>query len=90
MCRKAGVTLNVVHEVDSMVGGLTLVSADMGIAFSTPSLQRLWPDIAFRPIFPTVNVEQAVAYNHDRVTPVLEIFLRAVRQVVRKKGSSTR
>jgi DNA-binding transcriptional LysR family regulator len=90
MCRKAGFTLNVVHEVDSLVGGLTLVSADMGVAFGTPSVQRLWPDIAFRPIFPTANVEHVVAYPHDAASPVLHIFLRAVRQAVRKNGASTR
>jgi len=90
MCRKAGFTLNVVHEVDSMVGGLTLVSADMGIAFSTPSLQRLWPDIAFRPISPPAIIEQAVAYNHEAASPVLEVFLHAVRQAVRKNRVSAR
>jgi DNA-binding transcriptional LysR family regulator len=89
MCRKAGFILNVVHEVDSMVGGLTLVSADMGIAFSTPSLQRLWPDIVFRPISPSASIERAVAYNHEATSPVLDVFLRAVRQAVRKSGTST-
>jgi len=90
MCRKAGFTLNVVHEVDSMVGGLTLVSAEMGVAFGTPSIQRLWPNIAFRPISPPANVEQAVAYNHDAASPVLDIFLRAVRQAVRKSARAAR
>ena len=71
-----------------MAGGLTLVSADLGLAFGTPSVQRLWPDIAFRPISPTVSVEEAVAYARDAVSPVLEIFLRDVRQSVRKEGSS--
>jgi DNA-binding transcriptional LysR family regulator len=86
MCRKAGFTLNVIHEVDSIVGGLTLVSADLGIAFATPSFQRLWPDIAFRPIHPTTLVEQAVAYRREGVSPVIETFLGAVRHSVRTKS----
>jgi DNA-binding transcriptional LysR family regulator len=90
MCRKAGVTLNVVHEVDSMVGGLTLVSAGMGVAFGTPSIQRLWPNIAFRPLSPPATVEQAVAYNHDAACPVLDVFLHAVRQAVRKRSKASR
>ena len=91
MCRKAGFTLNVAHEVDSMVGGLTLVSADMGIAFGTPSVQRLWPDIAFRPLSPHASVEQAVAYNQGAASsPVLDIFLHTVRQAVRKSGALRR
>jgi DNA-binding transcriptional LysR family regulator len=88
MCRDAGFNLNVVHEVDSIVGGLTLVSADLGIAFATPSVQRLWPDIAFRPLHPTASIEQAVAYKRAAVSPVLETFLRAVRQSAGKKSRS--
>lgn len=86
MCRNAGFTLNVVHEVDSIVGGLTLVSAGFGLAFTTPSLQRLWPDVVIRPIQGAADIKQAVAYRHDSVTPVLETFLKAVRQASRKKG----
>jgi DNA-binding transcriptional LysR family regulator len=84
MCREAGFTLNVVHEVDSIVGGLTLVSADLGVAFATPAVQRLWPDIAFRPIQSSAVIEQGVAYKREALSPVLETFLHAVRQSVRK------
>ena len=84
MCREAGFTLNVVHEVDSIVGGLTLVSADLGIAFTTPSVHRLWPDIAFRPVQSSVSIELAVAYKRESPSPVIETFLRAVRQQLRK------
>jgi DNA-binding transcriptional LysR family regulator len=90
MCRDAGFTLNVVHEVDSIVGGLTLVSADLGIAFTTPSVQRLWPDIAFRPVQSAASVEQGVAYNRAARSPVLETFLRAVRQSLRKSKATVR
>jgi DNA-binding transcriptional LysR family regulator len=86
ICREAGFTLNVAHEVDSIVGGLTLVSADLGIAFATPGAQRLWPDIAFRPIQSAVTVEQAIAYNRAAVSPVLETFLHSVRQSIRKNA----
>jgi DNA-binding transcriptional LysR family regulator len=88
MCRDAGFTLNVVHEVDSIVGGLTLVSAELGVAFATPSVQRLWPDIAFRPIRPAYYVEQAVAYRRDIKSPVLDTFLAVVRQSVRKSKNA--
>jgi DNA-binding transcriptional LysR family regulator len=88
MCRDAGFTLNVIHEVDSIVGGLTLVSAELGVAFATPSVQRLWPDIAFRPIRPACYVEQAVAYRRDIKSPVLDTFLAVVRQSVRKSKNA--
>ena len=89
MCREAGFTLNVVHEVDSIVGGLTLVSADLGIAFTTPSVQRLWPDIAFRALQTSATVEQAVVYNREARPPALETFLHTVRQSLRKKKITT-
>jgi DNA-binding transcriptional LysR family regulator len=88
-CRKAGVTLNVVHEVDSLIGGLTLVSANMGVAFATPSAQRLWPDIAFRQISPEIIVEEGIAYAHKAMSPVVEIFLRCVRRSIRKNRGAT-
>jgi DNA-binding transcriptional LysR family regulator len=84
MCSEAGFTLNVVHEVDSMVGGLTLVSAGLGVAFTTPDAQLLWPDIAFRPIETSVTVEEGIAYNREAMSPVLETFLNVLRQILRK------
>ena len=88
MCRNAGFMLNVVHEVDSIVGGLTLVSAGFGLAFTTPSLHHLWPDVVFRPILGAPDITQAVAYRHDSINPVLETFLRAVRHSSRKRENT--
>ena len=88
MCRNEGFTLNVVHEVDSTVGGLTLVSANLGIAFCTPGIKRLWPDIAFRPIQGTAYIEQAVGYLRDAKSPVLETFLRVARRAARKRSGN--
>jgi DNA-binding transcriptional LysR family regulator len=84
MCSEAGFTLNVVHEVDSMVGGLTLVSAGLGVAFTTPEAQMMWPDIVFRPLKSSVTVEHGVAYNREAMSPVLQTFLQALRLMIRK------
>jgi DNA-binding transcriptional LysR family regulator len=83
MCRNAGFSLNVVHEVDSLVGALTLVSAYLGIAFCTPGLKKVWPEIAFRPLQSTAQLQQAVAYRRDAQSPALDTFLHIVRQTVR-------
>jgi DNA-binding transcriptional LysR family regulator len=88
MCNKAGFTLNVVHEVDSIVGGLTLVSAGLGIAFTTPDAQTPWPDIDFRPIESSVKVEQGVAYNREAISPVLQTFLHVLQQTLRKSRNA--
>jgi DNA-binding transcriptional LysR family regulator len=83
MCRNAGFSLNVIHEVDSLVGALTLVTAGLGIAFCTPVVRKLWPNIAFRPLQSNARIEQAVAYRRDAQSPALDTFLRVVRQTVR-------
>lgn len=83
-CRKAGFSINVVHEVDNLIGALTLVSADLGVSFCAFSMQKAWPDIVFRPVHASVEMRQAVAYRRDAHSPVLDAFLEVVRQVSRK------
>jgi DNA-binding transcriptional LysR family regulator len=84
VCRQAGFSLNVAHEVDSIVGAMTLASAGLGIAFCTPAFRKIWPDIAFRPLEPSMHLEQAVAYRREDQSPVLNTFLRLVRQTIRR------
>lgn len=87
MCRNAGFSLHVVHETDSVVGALTLVSAGLGIAFSTPSIQSFWPDIVFRPIQNAPNIEQAVSYRRESLSPALVSFLCIVKQTLGKRST---
>jgi len=84
-CRNAGFSLNVVHEVDNIIASLMLVTAGLGLAFCTPSMQKLWPDIVFRPLQAGApQVGYAVAFRQGAQSPVLESFLRVVRQTARK------
>jgi DNA-binding transcriptional LysR family regulator len=84
MCRNAGFDINATHEVDSLVGALTLVSAGLGVAFCTPGVRKLWPDISFRPLRHATRVEQGVAYRRDMESPALSLFLGIVRQMASK------
>ena len=85
MCRDAGISLEVVHEVDNIIAGLTLVTAGLGLAFCSPSMQRLWPGIEFRPLQGDVpSLEYAVAYRRDARSPVLDAFVNVVRETARK------
>jgi DNA-binding transcriptional LysR family regulator len=90
MCQNAGFSLNAVHETDNVVASLTLVSAELGICFCTPSLRALWPDLVVRPVINSAPVEQAVAYRQHGHTPVLEIFLNILRQVAGKESRRPR
>jgi len=84
MCRNEGFDINATHEVDSLVGALTLVSAGLGVAFCTPSVRKLWPEISFRPLRNATRIEQGVAYRRDTESPVLRSFLHIVRQTAGK------
>jgi DNA-binding transcriptional LysR family regulator len=86
-CRNAGFSLNVAHEVDNVIASLTLVTAGLGLAFCSPSMQKLWPDVVFRPIREAVPpLEYAVAYRREAHSPVLDSFLRVVRETAKKRG----
>jgi DNA-binding transcriptional LysR family regulator len=84
-CRNAGFSLIVAHEVDNMIASLTLVTAGLGLAFCSPSMQKLWPEVALRPLRDAVPpIEYAVAYRRDAHSPVLDSFLRVVRKSARE------
>jgi DNA-binding transcriptional LysR family regulator len=86
-CRNAGLSLNVVHEVDNITASLTMVTAGLGSAFCSPSLRRFWPDIAFRPFREAVPaLEYAVAYRREAQSPLVDSFLKVVRQVARQNS----
>jgi DNA-binding transcriptional LysR family regulator len=89
-CQNAGFSLNVVHEVDNVIASLTLVTAGLGLAFSSQRMQKLWPEIIFRPFQePVPPLEYAVAYRRDAHSPVLDSFLRIVRQTATKNKLSS-
>jgi hypothetical protein len=81
MCRNAGFSLNAVHETDNVVASLTLVSAELGVCFCTPTIRQLWPHLEVRPLLNSMPIEQAVAYRQDARNTALEVFLDVVRRV---------
>ena len=85
-CRNAGFSLNVVHEVDNASASLTMVTARLGLAFCSPAMRKFWPDIAFRPFLePVPPLEYAVGYLSEAQSPLLNSFLKVVRQVARRR-----
>jgi DNA-binding transcriptional LysR family regulator len=81
-CKNAGVILNVVHEADSIGASLTLVRANLGIAFSVASMQSKSADVVFRPIKDGPRVQYGMVYKRAAQLPVLNSFLKTVRQVI--------
>jgi len=85
MCRKAGFSLNVVHEVDSIVASLVFVRAGLGIAFCVAGMEDKSDGIVYRPLqAPEPRIQYGMAYKRETQSPVLNSFVGVVRQVVRK------
>ena len=71
------------HEVDNLIGALTLVIAGAGVSFCTTSMPERWKEIAFRPVRSAIQIRHAVAYRRDLNSPTVAAFLKLVRQVAR-------
>jgi DNA-binding transcriptional LysR family regulator len=81
-CRNAGFSLNVVHEIDNMSAGLTMVTAGLGMSFCSPSIRKFWPRVAFRPFYEDMPLlECAIGYRRGAQQPALESFLGVVRKI---------
>jgi DNA-binding transcriptional LysR family regulator len=90
-CRTAGFSLKVVHEVDNVTAGLTMVTAGLGLAFCSPAMRKIWPAVEFRPFRETVApLEYAVAYRSDAHSPPLDSFLKVVRQIAHRSPGHTK
>ena len=85
LCRDAGFTLNVVHEVDSITASLTLVRANLGLAFCVAGVETKSKGVVFRPLQdPQPCIQYSMVYKRDSQSPALDSFMNVVREVVRK------
>src|SRR5262245_20899037 len=92
LCRTAGFNLHVVHEVESMVASMTLVRANLGIAFSMDHFENKSDSLVFRPLEDSkAIVTYGMVYNRSEKTPVLDSFMSAVREAAeRKRGGRSK
>jgi len=86
LCRTAGFNLNVVHEVESMVASMTLVRANLGIAFSMDHFESKSDSLVFRPLEDSrAVVTYGMVYKRNEKTPVLDSFMSAVREATERR-----
>jgi DNA-binding transcriptional LysR family regulator len=86
MCRNAGFTLNVVHEVDSIDASLIFVRAHLGLAFCVADIEEKPNGIVYRPLkAPEARMQYGMVYKRETLSPVVQSFVSAVRQVVRAR-----
>lgn len=84
LCRAAGFTPRVVEESRELYTSVSLVEAGVGVSILPASVEKLgWKGVRYRPI-PSAAAETRIsaAWRLDRVRPVVEAFMRVVREVV--------
>jgi len=84
LCRAAGFTPRVVEESRELYTSVSLVEAGVGVSILPASVEKLgWKGVRYRPI-PSAAAETRIsaAWRRDRVRPVVEAFMRVVREVV--------
>ena len=83
LCQQAGFSPNIVQEVIPQQTILGLVSANIGISLLHASAQAFVPSgVVIRQLLePTPELELAVAWHPDMISPVLSSFLEIVREV---------
>jgi len=84
VCRNAGFSLKVIHEMDNIYTALALVEAGLGISIFPASIQGLnRKGVVFRELqAPFPEMECAVAYRKGVQSAVLRSFLDVVRTVI--------
>jgi len=88
-CINAGFSVHIAHEVTDIVTGLALVEAGLGVSVFPASMQDFATrNVVFREVYPAFpKVELALAYRADDDSPLLRLFLSAVKEALSAKDS---
>lgn len=83
--RICGFTPNVVQQADSPRNLVRLVAAGLGISL-IPDFLKMYavPEAAFRPLKHKIQLEWSIAWRRDNKSPILETFLRLLREEMKK------
>ena len=81
LCRRAGIGLHVVHEVDNIHTMLDLVSAGFGVSLMRASVQETRRSgVVFRDLLHSPWVETAVGYRRENNSEMVKGFLEIAKQ----------
>jgi DNA-binding transcriptional LysR family regulator len=89
VCRNAGFSLNVMHEVDGVDSGMALVAAGLGIALFPRAAEDTHREgIVFRRLEArALKMESVMVYRRGVPSDVVRVFLDFVRTVNKKTAS---
>ncbi len=84
-----GFTPNVVQQADTPRNLFRLVGAGLGISL-IPDFLKMYalPEVAFRPLKHKIELEWSIAWRKDNKSPVLETFLRLLRDDLKSRRIS--
>jgi LysR family hca operon transcriptional activator len=86
--RRSGLDLNLDHGVDNMAMAMSLVASTRGLALMPAYAKNLLPEsVVARPLqgeVPTIDI--AVGYSKTNTSPILELFLSRLDELVRPNG----
>jgi len=87
LCRRAGISLHVVHEVDNIYTMLDLVGAGFGVSLMRASVQEIRSSgVVFRELLHSPSVETAVAYRRENNSELVRKFIETARQEAPLQG----
>ncbi|MBI3935317.1 MAG: LysR family transcriptional regulator [Acidobacteria bacterium] len=87
LCRRAGISLHVVHEVDNVHTMLELIASGFGVSLMRASLQAIrTPGVVFRELLHSPFVETAVIYRREHDSELLRDFVEISRAAFASLG----
>jgi DNA-binding transcriptional LysR family regulator len=82
ICRRAGISLNMLHEVDNLYTMLDLVAAGFGVSLMRASVQGMaHKGVVFRELLHSPFVETGVAYRRENTSPVVQQLVETSRAI---------
>lgn len=90
MCQQAGFIPKVVQEVTPQPTMIGLVAAGIGVSFVSQSLQNInLPGVVYRELdVSTPELELSAAWKTEKISPVLQAFLKIVQKMVLSQNKS--
>jgi DNA-binding transcriptional LysR family regulator len=89
MCRKAGFSLHLTHEIDNIHTMLKLVSGGFGVSLMRESARQLkLPGILFKELQHSPVVETGIAFPRRNQLKTVPLLVDVAREVVQKKRLS--
>jgi len=82
MCRRSGISLNILHEVDNLYTMLDLVAAGFGVCLMRASVQGMaHKGVVFRELLHSPFVETGVAFRRENTSPVVSQLIETSKAV---------